>query len=136
MSGLVLGTLILGVGGRLLMRGIALTAMGEVGFSAGGTLEVIAFGALVGMPSGIVFALLKPYLRSNPVVSGIGFGVLVFLAVLITPGDAKKAALGFPDLFPFIIGAFIGLFVIYGITLSWMVDRMNPPPPTTSAGQS
>jgi len=118
--GLLTGIVILGIGGRLLMRAIALLAHAEPGFSFGGTLEVIAFAALVGLASGPVFAIFETRLPGSEMLKGAVFGVLVFLVVILLPGDAKNAAFAFPELFPATIATFAALFIAFGIALSWV----------------
>jgi hypothetical protein len=107
------------------MSVIALLAGLRPSWSLGGTLEVIGFGALAGMPSGLVWGLVEHAVPGKPLEKGIGYGVLVFLVILLLPIQAKRAAFGFPQLLPVTVALFAGLFVIYGMGLARAVERCS-----------
>lgn len=87
--GLLLGVVILGVGGRILMRIIALAAFGAGGFSVGGTIEVVLAGGLFGALAGLAFPLLPRRLgRWRP----MGHAGTVFLVIALCSGAARSAA--------------------------------------------
>ena len=58
-SAIVAG-LVLGAAGRAVMYFVALEAGEAAGFSLGGSVDVILFGALVGTPVALVFWLVRP----------------------------------------------------------------------------
>jgi hypothetical protein len=105
------------------MSVIALLAGERPSWSLGGTLEVIGFGALVGMPSGLVWGLVQHTVPGKPLGKGVAYGVLVFLVILLLPIQAKRAAFGFPQLLPVTVALFAGLFVVYGMVLARAVER-------------
>ena len=117
-SGLLVGSVVIGVGGRIAMRCIALLADRQGGFSWGGTIEVIALGAIIGILSGVVYAIVLKYSVANKPFYGAVFGVLVFVMLLILPIAGKSAAKGFPDMQPTIFVIFGTLLVVYGILLA------------------
>lgn len=119
-AGLVAGTVIIGIGGRIAMRGIAILAGVPGGYSWGGTLDVVAFGLITGIISGVVFGLVEKYAFTNHILTGLLFGVLVFVCLLLLPIDAKGAARGFPELQGEIHLIFGGLLLIYGMALTFI----------------
>jgi hypothetical protein len=87
--GLATGVVVLGIGGRALMRIIALAGGTSTGFSLGGSLEVVAAGALYGAVGGALF----PYLpeRLGPLRTVLHAGAL-FLLTALTSDAARGAA--------------------------------------------
>lgn len=101
LTGLVLGAFILGIGGRVLMRGLALATGRPAGFSMGGSLEVVASGALYGVLGGLLVLLLPARLGGWQIpVHAAGMLVLYALtsdaargAVASVPWPARGLAL-------------------------------------------
>lgn len=87
--GLLLGALILGIGGRLVMRLTALIANQPGGFSLGGSVEVIATGAFFGLLAGLILPIFGKRLRRwhAPVLAAC-----VFLLVALSSDAARGAA--------------------------------------------
>jgi hypothetical protein len=82
---------ILGFGGRLLMRIVALVVHGSAGFSWGGTLEVLAAGALFGMLGGVLAPFVPGRLGSwRAAVHALG----VFAMIAATSDAARGAVSG------------------------------------------
>jgi hypothetical protein len=80
--GAVVGVVVLGVGGRIAMRAIALANNTPRGFSIGGTATVVFLGALSGVGGGVLYALLYLLVpRPRPVRSAV-FGVALVLVTL------------------------------------------------------
>lgn len=126
--GIIAGALILGCGGRLIMTLIAVIAGLAPGYTAGGTLEVIAFGAITGALAGAIYPLASRFLPQLVIVRGSFYGLLVYLAVIIAPGEAKMAALSLPDLLPLTLLLFALLFAGFGIALSSLLFRLPNAP--------
>lgn len=121
-TGLFLGALILGAGGRLFMRVIAEMGGLEGGFSWGGSLEVVLVGLITGGIAGICYPLwLRIPLNKN--LQGILYGLLVFMVFLLAPVSGKGAARGFPDLQLQIYIGFGLLFLLFGYVLSKLVKQ-------------
>lgn len=122
--GAITGALVLGCGGRLIMTLIAVIAGLAPGYTAGGTLEVIAFGAIAGTLAGAIAPLawrLAPLLRIG---RGSLYGLLVYLAVILAPGEAKMAALSLPELLPLTLLLFALLFAGFGVALTSLLSRL------------
>ncbi len=101
------------------MRILSLVVHKEPGFTFGGTLEVIAFGALVGVPSGLVYAFANKYVSIPRFWKGLIYGALIFVVLLIVPFEGKGAAAAFPqELMPVIVAMFAILFIGFGIILA------------------
>jgi hypothetical protein len=77
LAGAILGLPILGIGGRALMRVVAHWEGRVPVLTLGGTITVLFAGTMFGVAAGIVFGLLKRYVR-NPIVMNV-----IFLIVCI-----------------------------------------------------
>ena len=111
--GTATGTLFLGVGGRLVMRGLALAAGRPSGFSFGGTFSVILSGAIAGFVGGV---LLFVAARLVPVLlrfRGLVFGL--FCYALATPGFRP------PELVVFAL--FAPTLLAYGVATVMLYER-------------
>jgi hypothetical protein len=115
LAGLVSGAIVLGVGGRVLMRIIAIALHGSGGFSLGGSLEVVAAGALFGTLGGLALPFVPGRLgRGRPVVHA----VLLLLVIAVVSDAARGAASGvpWPERIPVLL-AFGGLLLGYSLLL-------------------
>lgn len=117
-AGVISGTIILGLGGRILMRLIAVLNETAHGFSWGGTLEVILLGSIIGSIAGICYGLIGFLIKRNVILTGIVTGLFTYAAILLLPIEGKGAALGFPELQTFIYLSFGVLFLLFGICLT------------------
>jgi hypothetical protein len=125
LGGMISGTLVLGIGGRILMRGIAIMAGGSGNFSWGGSLEVVFLGSLIGLISGAFMGLSLQFAMRNKLIWGLLQGFLAYLMVLVLPIGGKAAAKGFPDLQVTIHLIFGGLFLLYGILAALIMLRFS-----------
>ena len=98
------------------MRLIALATTGSSGFSAGGTLEVVAAGGLFGALGGFLLWLLPRRLAKWRPVALTG---LLFLIVAIISGAARGAASGIagPPRYAALL-AFAGLSYAFALLLA------------------
>lgn len=116
---------ILGLAARLVMRFVALESGMRGGFSIGGSLEVIVFGALVGAPIALVFFLLRPRLRVRAPWAGLIAGFAVFAVMALLPPEAARSALdGTPDTPGATALAFAILFLAWGVLLEFQAARL------------
>jgi hypothetical protein len=146
---LTAGVLVLGFGGRLMMRVLAATSADEaqgrftdaeeiVGRpTLGGTIGFVLF---VGIAGGIVgmamFAVLRPLLPNRSIFAGliggaIGAGLLGRPTGLIDPDNHDFTILS-PSWLA--VGLCIGLMVTFGMLLATLCDALAPrwPPPSWS----
>lgn len=105
--GIGIGALILGIGGRIAMRGIVLMAGGTPGFSWGGTLTVILLGLLSGLAGALVLVGVRFLLPARPLVRGILYWAFLILVAMrgLQPVNPQRLLL------------FMPLILLYGITL-------------------
>ena len=61
--GTITGALFLGVGGRLVMRGLAIASGRPAGFSFGGTFSVVLSGAIAGVIGGVLLFVAAQFVR-------------------------------------------------------------------------
>ena len=115
--GALLGALILGVGGRIVMRWIALATNAPSGFTVGGTMTVLASGALSGAGGVLLYiaahAVARRFAARRPWVAHLLFGIL--LALITWRG--LRGTLSAPAL------AFLPLVACYAVALSWVLVR-------------
>ena len=122
-AGIMVGIVVLGLGGRLLMRLIALIGGLTPGISLGGTLEVVAFGGITGGFAGITYGFIHAILPKNSWLKGIAFGLLIYGFLLLIPFDSKMVANGFPQLKLLIYILFGALCLLYGLLVIPAIHR-------------
>lgn len=112
--GAVVGTVVLGVGSRVAMRGLALLAGQPARFSLGGTTTVVLLGTLCGVVGAFGFVGLQLLLRRRPLVRATLFWTFLLLVTLrgLRPVDARRLLL------------FVPLVLIYGATLQVLWGRV------------
>jgi len=126
LAGGIAGVLVLGIGGRLVMSLIALRAGVPVGYSAGGTFEVILTGLFFGLAGGFVYGALLGLVRGRGRWLGPILGLVYFVGLaLFPPPAARSAASGFPQHSVFVLIAFGTVFVMYGFALSALAARQS-----------
>ena len=109
--GTITGALFLGVGGRLVMRGLALASGRPSGFSFGGTFSVILAGAIAGVMGGILLFAATQFVPALLRVRGLIFGLLCY--VLATPGFRPPQLLVFALFAPTFLGYGVATVVLY-----------------------
>ena len=138
LAGLLVGLVIGGLGGRLVMRLIAVVAgpsvtgqvtangniIGEI--TAGGTLALVLFsGVASGLLSGLLHAAARPSLPPSGARRALAFGLLL-LAMLgynvIDPENPDFRRFGSPLVN---IGLFAALAVIFGGLVAWLSIRLQ-----------
>ncbi len=110
----------LGVGARIVMRIISWVSGLPGAFSAGGSFEVVLFGALIGFPIALGFFWVRDRVRARLPWPGLLLGASLFLVLaLLPPGSARSAMAGTPD--PPVVTAllFLGLCLLFGAGLEW-----------------
>lgn len=117
--------LTLGVAARVAMRLVALQADVSPGFSFGGSVEVVLYGALVGTPVALLYWVCRQRVRL-PAWAGVTIGLVLF-AFLATwqPPSARSALRDTPDAPVATSLLFAGVFVVYGVALEmlWRLKR-------------
>lgn len=115
--GAAIGTLVLGIGGRLAMRGIAHVAGQPPSFSFGGTVTVVLLGLVSGLVGALVFVALWFLLPRWRLLRATLFWAFLALMTLrgLLPLDAPRLVLFGP------------LVVIYGLGLEvlWLLSYVR-----------
>ena len=114
--GLAIGTIVLGIGGRLAMRGIALVQGRAPGFTIGGTTTVVFVGAVCGVIGSLIFAGTRALVPGNRIVRGMLFWLILVLITLrgLSPLDVPK------------LSFFLPLILGYGTLLTATWCRFRP----------
>jgi hypothetical protein len=111
------------------MRGVAVEADVRRGFSIGGSLEVVAFGALLGAPVALAFWAARRRWRL-PRGAGTAVGLLLLAVLSIFQPPAASSALGATPDSPLATGLlFTAAFGSYGLLLD-LLWRWRMPGPT------
>lgn len=101
------------------MRLLALLIARDGVFSVGGSLEVIAYGAIVGCVSGAAFAALRPYVRGPWWVQGIVLGVVTFAGTIVTlPAHIADTARPFAGQMAIVLALFGLCFALFGLAIA------------------
>lgn len=120
--------LLLGVAARLVMRFVALESGVAPGFSLGGSLEVVVFGALIGMPVALLFFVLRPRVQPRWPWPGLACGLLLFAVLAAAPPPAARSALAdTPDTPAATAFAFALLLAAWGVALEALYRRVLAP---------
>jgi hypothetical protein len=123
-----LSGLLLGVAARLTMRFVALESGVATGSSLGGTVEVIVYGALIGVPLALLFQIVRPRLGMRRPLAGALFGLAVFmLFAAFPPEPARSAMADTPDTPAATALAFAVLFVAWGVALEFVAPPRSRP---------
>ena len=117
--------MLLGIAARLVMRFVAIESGLDGAFSVGGSLEVVAVGALIGAPGAWLFFVLRPRVSLPIPWAGVLCGLGLFLLFSVTPPPAARSALAnTPDTPAATALAFAVLFVAWGWILEYLGRRM------------
>ena len=117
--------MLLGIAARLVMRFVAMESGLDGAFSVGGSLEVAAFGALIGAPGAWLFFVLRPRVNLPIPWAGVLCGLGLFLLFSVIPPPAARSALAnTPDTPAATALAFAVLFVAWGWILEYLGRRM------------
>jgi hypothetical protein len=118
--GIGIGTVVLGVGGRMAMRGIALASGAPGSFSLGGTLTVVLLGAAAGLAGALILIALRVFLRDRWVLQTLFFYLALVLITLrgLHPVDSQRLLF------------FLPLVLVYGFLLRLLSRRRRMTPVT------
>jgi hypothetical protein len=117
----------LGVAARVTMRFVALEAGVAPAFSLGGSLEVVAFGALIGAPVALLFLGIRSQVHGWHPWLGVLCGASLFGVLSAIPPPAARSALSATQDTPAASAAAFGvLFVAWGWMLESVARRFLP----------
>jgi hypothetical protein len=138
-AGVIAGVISAGLGSRIVMRIIALMdsdhhgvntdASATVGdFTFGGTMSLIILGAVAGVLGGLAYLGLRRWLWVPPAWRGLAFGGFTMVTVghLLIDGANVDFQIFEPILV--IVTLFLALFIINGLILAPLADRIHPEP--------
>lgn len=114
----IIASLVLGTAGRAVMRFVAWESGEAAGFSLGGSVDVILFGALVGTGVALGFWLVRPHIPLPAPWLGVILGLSLFVGfVWFPPQSARSALAATPDTPLFTALSFGGLLVAWSVAL-------------------
>jgi hypothetical protein len=105
----------------------ALLAGHALRFSLGGTLEVVLFGMLVGAAAGVPYGAIRARLSRPSLLTGIGWGLVLFLLLLAVPPPAALSAFGGVSHvgLPIVLALFAAVFLAWGAALEALLRRWS-----------
>ena len=122
LAGALTGALVLGVGGRMVMRLAALIGGRAPVFSWGGSLEVLAAGALYGAVGGLVWAALARRLSRR--IAAAALGTVTFGGIGLASDAARGAATSLaPAPRVMALALFLALCLAWGIATDLVARR-------------
>lgn len=117
-AGIVLGALFIGGGGRVVMRILAHADGRDPGFSAGGTAEILIYGALAGGAGALAYMALRKIRWPWPVL-GLAVSIVTFAGTLLTlPPHIAATAEPFRGMMPIVLCLFGACFLAFGLSLA------------------
>jgi hypothetical protein len=121
----VIGGVVAGLVSRFSMRGVALAAGREPGFSIGGTLAILIVGAILGIPFALLFAAVRRFIPLPEQWKGLAYGVILGLLFIVVP--FLYFAEGELDLVNPIVGIllFLPLPLVFGIIQTVVEPRLD-----------
>ena len=110
------GALVLGIGGRAAMRGIAILSGAPPSFSWGGSLRVVLLGSLAGLVGGLILLGLRTFLRNRWLIQTLLFYAIIVLITLrgLRPIDSQRLML------------FLPIVLVYGFLVRTLTRRRRP----------
>jgi hypothetical protein len=129
LAGLASGLIVLGVGGRLLMRALTVALVESPRFTWTGTLAVLGTGAAWGAITGPLLLPIRAALSRGGPVAGAVHGVASFVLagfVFVAAGGASNVVA--PPFFLVLSGiSFPALFLLYGLAVERLASRRGGP---------
>jgi hypothetical protein len=133
LAGAMLGALFIGLGGRMVMRTLAVAVAREPAFSIGGSLEVIAYGAIIGLVSGAAFALARSVLPGRRWIGGLLLATISYAGTIATlPAHIADTARPFADRMPVVLLLFGLCFLLFGLATAYFNSRGSSPVPAAA----
>lgn len=126
-AGLVCGILVLGLGGRVMMRIVALAGHRPVHFGAGATAGIVLIGGILGLIGGLGFGLLQRVLPGSAAVKGLLYGTLFFVVVVpLQPDPIQAEITELRSIWSIVIPLFWALFLAFGLGVARWGRRPAP----------
>jgi hypothetical protein len=138
-AGAIAGFFAAGVGSRVVMRVIAIVdsdsegAGTDSGFTVGdatlsGTLNLLVFGAVLGIAGGLVYLGLRRWLFVPHWLRGATFGVVTLLTIGNVLFDTHNPDFQIFEPVVLVMVLFASLFFVNGLILASLADRIHPEP--------
>jgi protein-S-isoprenylcysteine O-methyltransferase Ste14 len=132
----VVAGVVLGAAARLAMRVLAWLSGTAGGFSRGGSVEIVVFGALLGAPVALAVFGIRQWRRWEHAWVGVWVGLALYLAAVVRPSPSAQSALAASPLAGWQIFAIFGaVFLAFGawIDFRWHAVTRRPVPLTLRA---
>lgn len=138
-AGAIAGFVAAGIGSRVVMRIIALTnddrdgvltdssaIVGDI--SLGGTMSLLLLGTIAGVIGGLLYLGLRRWLWVPPVWRGVAFALVTLVTIGQPVFDPANVDFQIFEPVVLVIGMFTALFLINGLILAPLLDRIHPEP--------
>ncbi len=138
-AGALAGLISAGIGSRVVMRIIAIlnddrdgvmtdasATVGEISF--GGTMGLLVLGSVAGVLGGLLYLGLRRWLWVPPAWRGLAFGLVTLVTVGQPLFDPANVDFQIFEPVVVVIALFAALFLINGLILAPLADRIHPEP--------
>jgi hypothetical protein len=127
-AGLICGVVVLGLGGRVMMRVVAIAGHRPVHFGAGATAGILLIGGVLGLIGGLGFGLLQRALPGSAAVKGLLYGTLFFVVVVpLQPAPIQAEITDLRAIWSIVIPLFWALFLAFGVGVARWGSRPAAP---------
>jgi hypothetical protein len=120
-AGMAAGALVLGVGGRLAMAGLAIATRQRPRFSLGGSLEVVMLGTLLGVLGGLLLIPMRARWATHDWLRGALLGAALCGMAWLSSPVGRQTAQGAPLGVAVVVALSLVLFILYGV----IADRLS-----------
>ncbi len=115
------------------MRLLAMMIMRDTAFSLAGSLEIVAYGAIVGAVSGAVFAAVRSSLPESWPIQGVLLAALAYAGTIATlPAHIADTAKPFAGLMPVVLLLFGLCFLLFGLATARLSSLGSNPAPAAA----
>lgn len=127
LAGFLIGILVLGLGGRLAMRLVAILIHQTTHFGFGATLGIIVIGGVLGTLAGLAYGIMiERTVPMNAAAKGTLYGTVLFVVlVLFQPPAIRAEVTAARDYWWAIIPLFWVVCLAYAVTLATALDRRS-----------
>lgn len=124
-AGATVGTVVLGVLGRIAMAGLALAQGSPLNLSLAGFGQVVIYGAVLGAVGGFVALPTRMHLPANHYLRSVVVAAVLFVGSFLFPLMRGRISLGSGGEQAFTLVVAAAVFVIYASILDSIMNRLD-----------
>jgi hypothetical protein len=124
-AGAAVGTVVLGLFGRLAMAGVALADGSPLNLSFSGLAQVVVYGAVLGGVGGLVALPTRSHFPANRHLRSVIVAAVLFVGSFLFPLVRGRISLGPRETQLFVLVVAAAVFLIYASTLDSLMNRIE-----------